>query len=54
MEMRIVLARVLERAALRAADRKQAKVQFRGITLAPKAGVRVVQDRPPATGRRAG
>ena len=54
MEMRIVLARVLERAALRAADRKQAKVQFRGITLAPKAGVRVIQDRPPATGRRAG
>jgi cytochrome P450 len=48
MEMRIVLARVLERAALRAADPGQAKVQFRAITLAPKGGVRVLQDRPPA------
>jgi cytochrome P450 family 135 len=47
MEMRIVLARVLERAALRAADRKPADVQFRAITLAPRGGVRVVQDRPP-------
>jgi cytochrome P450 len=47
-EMRIVLGRVLERAALRAADREPAKVQFRAITLAPKGGVRVVQDRPPA------
>jgi cytochrome P450 len=48
MEMRIVVARVLERAvALRAADPKPAKVQFRGITLAPKDGVRVVLDRPP-------
>ena len=48
MEMRIVSRRVLERAALRAADPKPAKVQFRGITLAPKGGVRVVQERPPA------
>jgi cytochrome P450 len=48
MEMRIVLARVLERAALRAADPGLAKVQFRAITLAPRGGVRVVQDRPPA------
>jgi cytochrome P450 family 135 len=47
-EMRIVLARVLERAALRAADPKPAEVQFRMITLAPRGGVRVVQDRPPA------
>ena len=54
MEMRIVVGRVLERAALRAADRKTAKVQFRGITLAPKGGVRVIQDQPPATARRAG
>ncbi len=54
MEMRIVLGRVLERAALRAADLKPAKVQFRGITLAPKGGVRVIQDQPPATARRAG
>ena len=47
-EMRIVLGRVLERAALRAADPEPAKVQFRAITLAPRGGVRVVQDRPPA------
>jgi hypothetical protein len=48
MEMRIVLGRVLERAALRAADPSLAKVQFRAITLAPRSGVRVLQDRPPA------
>jgi cytochrome P450 family 135 len=48
LEMRIVLARVLERAALRPADPKPAKVQFRAITLAPRDGVRVIQDRPPA------
>ena len=48
MEMRIVVGRVLARAGgLRAADPRPAKVQFRGITLAPKDGVRVVQDRPP-------
>jgi cytochrome P450 family 135 len=46
-EMRIVLARVLERAALRAAEPGLAKVQFRAITLAPKDGVRIIQDRPP-------
>ncbi len=46
-EMRVVVARVLERATLAAADRRPAKVQFRVITLAPKSGVRVVQDRPP-------
>jgi len=48
MEMRVVLDRVLERAALRAADPKPAEVQFRAITLAPRDGVRVIQDRPPA------
>ncbi len=48
MEMRIVVARVLERAALRAAERALDKVQFRGITLAPRNGVRVVQSSPPA------
>ena len=47
LEMRIVLARVLERAALRATSHEPAKVQFRAITLAPRDGVRVVQDRPP-------
>jgi hypothetical protein len=46
--MRIVLARVLERTVLSAADREPAKVQFRAITLAPRDGVRVVQARPPA------
>jgi cytochrome P450 len=48
MEMRIVLARVLQRTALRAASPDLAKVQFRAITLAPRDGVRVVQDRPPS------
>jgi cytochrome P450 family 135 len=48
MEMRVVLDRVLERVALRAADPKLAEVQFRAITLAPRDGVRVIQDRPPA------
>ncbi|MBV9367931.1 MAG: cytochrome P450 [Solirubrobacterales bacterium] len=48
MEMRIVLDRVLERTALRAANPKLAEVQFRAITLAPRDGVRVVQDGPPA------
>jgi cytochrome P450 len=46
-EMRVVVARVLERATLFAADNRQAKVHFRVITLAPKTGVRVVQGRPP-------
>jgi cytochrome P450 len=47
MEMRIVLDRVLERAQLKAADRRQAKAQLRTITITPKGGVRVVQERPP-------
>jgi cytochrome P450 len=47
MEMRVVLSRVLERTALRAASPEPAKVQFRAITLAPRDGVQVVQDRPP-------
>jgi cytochrome P450 family 135 len=53
LEMRIVLARVLERTALRAANPELSKVQFRSITLAPRDGVRVVQDRPPAPPARA-
>jgi cytochrome P450 len=48
MEMRIVVSRILERASLRAADPEPAEVQFRAITLAPRGGVRVIQDRPPA------
>jgi cytochrome P450 len=48
MEMRLVIKRVLERCTLRAASPELDGVQFRGITLAPKEGVRVVLDRPPA------
>jgi cytochrome P450 len=47
-EMRVVVARVLERAALRAADPRRAKTQFRAITVAPKGGARVIQEGPPA------
>jgi cytochrome P450 len=47
-EMRVVLRRVLERAALRPADASLEKITFRGITLAPRNGVQVVQDRAPA------
>ncbi len=50
MEMRTVLQRVLERVALRAADPKPEKVQFRGITLSPRNGTRVVQMRMPLAG----
>lgn len=45
MEMRVILARVLERAALVAADPALEKPQFRGITIAPRNGVRVIQHR---------
>jgi cytochrome P450 len=48
MEMRIVLRRVLERAALRPAQASLEEETFRGITLAPRNGVSVVQDRAPA------
>jgi cytochrome P450 len=48
MEMRVVLKRVLERAALRAASPDPSETVFRGITLAPKTGVQVVLDRKPA------
>jgi cytochrome P450 len=47
MEMRIVLARVLERAALQAADPELEQVQFRAITLSPRNGTRVVMARAP-------
>jgi cytochrome P450 len=52
MEMRVVLRRVLERCTLRAADPSLDETVFRGITLAPKAGVRVVLDRAPAAAVR--
>jgi hypothetical protein len=47
MEMRMVLRRVLERAALQPAGRRRSKVQFRAITLAPHDGARVIQQRAP-------
>jgi len=53
MEMRVVLARVLERAVcLRAASPELDEVQFRAITQAPRNGTRVVLERSalPAAG----
>jgi cytochrome P450 family 135 len=47
MEMRTVLRRVLQRAALRPADPELEKIQFRAITLAPRKGVRVIMDGAP-------
>jgi cytochrome P450 len=46
-EMRVILARVLERTVLGAVDPQPAKAQFRAITLAPKGGVQVLQERGP-------
>ena len=48
MEMRLVLARVLERTQLRAAVPKLDAAELRMITLSPKNGVRVVLDDPPS------
>jgi cytochrome P450 family 135 len=48
MEMRIVLARVLERTELKAASPDLDQTVFRGITLAPRSGVRVIQTRAPS------
>ncbi|MGH2873889.1 MAG: cytochrome P450 [Solirubrobacteraceae bacterium] len=47
-EMRIVLGAVLARTALRAVQSRHARPQFRGIVIAPRGGVRAIQDRPPA------
>jgi len=47
-EMRTVLRRVLDRAVLRPADPALDQAAFRGITVAPRGGVRVLQERPPA------
>ena len=47
MEMRTVIARVLERADLVAVDANLAKTQFRVITLAPKGGVKARLAGPP-------
>jgi len=51
MEMRIVLRRVLERCALRPASPELDEIQFRAITLAPRHGVGVIQDRAPTAAR---
>jgi cytochrome P450 family 135 len=51
LEMRVVLERILERTQLRAVDPRPAKVQFRAITLSPKGGVRVLQERAPLPAR---
>lgn len=47
MEMRVALRRILARADLRPVSRRPDREAFRAITLAPKRGVRVVQDRAP-------
>jgi cytochrome P450 len=47
MEMRIVVARVLERTRLRAAVSELEEGAFRGVTIAPRNGVLVVQEREP-------
>lgn len=47
MEMRVVLARVLERASLRPASPELDRVQFRAITLAPRHGVQVALQHAP-------
>jgi cytochrome P450 len=46
-EMRIVLRRVLDRAALRPIDPNPEAASFRGITVAPKNGTRVMLERAP-------
>jgi cytochrome P450 len=43
-EMRVVVRRVLDRAALRPARRRLERVERQGITLVPRDGVRVVVD----------
>jgi cytochrome P450 len=48
MEIKTVLSRVLERTQLQAASPELDRVVFRGITLAPRSGVRVIQTRDPS------
>ena len=47
LEMKVVIRRVLDRTELRTTERRPEKVERRGITLVPAAGVRVVQARAP-------
>jgi cytochrome P450 len=48
LEMRVVLARVLERAELRPAGRRPERAIRRGVTMVPRRGAQVVQGRPPS------
>jgi cytochrome P450 len=48
MEMRVMIARILKRASLAAADPELDDVRFSAITLSPRNGVRAIQTRPPA------
>ena len=47
MEMRVVLARVLERAELEPVGRRAERPVRRGVTMVPNRGARLVQARPP-------
>lgn len=47
LEMQMVIRRVLERADLRAADRRPERRVRRGVTIVPRRGVRVVLQSPP-------
>jgi cytochrome P450 len=47
LEMRIVLARVLERAELEPVGRRPERAVRRGVTMVPRHGARMVQVRPP-------
>jgi cytochrome P450 len=47
LEMRVVLARVLERAELRPAGRRPERPRRRGVTMVPDRGARMTQVRPP-------
>lgn len=48
IEMRTVVSRVLERAQLRPASPDHDDPMFRGVTIAPRSGVRVIQTRAPS------
>jgi cytochrome P450 len=46
-EMQVVIHRVIERAHLKSVGRRAEKGVRKGVTIVPKRGVRVVQERPP-------
>ena len=47
LEMRVVLARILERAEMRPVGRRPERIARRGVTMVPRHGARMVQVRPP-------